>query len=71
MTSPVRVQSLITRSIESRAAFAIAPVKPVQSRLGAAEHSSDRLVNFVGDRSRQLTKRRHAVGVRQLHLRLT
>jgi len=45
--------------------------KPTPRRIGVGERRSDRLADFVGDRSRQLTRRRHAVGVGEFQLSVT
>src|SRR5262249_18410524 len=45
--------------------------KPMRSGIGVAEHRSERLADFVGNRSRQLPHRCDAVRVRELHLYLS
>src|SRR5262249_37295245 len=42
----------------------------MRSGIGVAEHRSERLADFVGNRSRQLPHRCDAVRVRELHLYL-
>jgi hypothetical protein len=43
-------------------------VEPAQAGLGVGDDGSERLAHFVGDRSGQLTQRRHAHDMRELGL---
>ncbi len=43
--------------------------EPAQSGVGVGDHRGNRLVDFMGNRGRQLPHRRDAIGVRERHLR--
>jgi hypothetical protein len=44
--------------------------QPAQAGIGVGDHPGERLLDFMGNRRRQLPHRRDAVDVRELHLRL-
>ena len=45
--------------------------EPAQAGIGIGDHGGERLVDFMGNRGRQLPHRRDAIDVRELRLRLT
>jgi len=70
VAGPIAVLDDATEPLPNLLQIRRSGAQPAQSRMGVSDRRCDGLIDFMGDRSRQLPHRRNAVRMCQLHLYL-